>query len=84
MAVFVFSILYAHIRDLRHHKRVAQACRERDFNFSIKFLWRDTNNESIIIIICYLIVSLITMFNLIKRLISATFFSTPASDVHER
>ena len=33
---------------------------------------------------CYLIVLVKTMFNLIKRLIRATFLSTPASDVHER
>ena len=42
------------------------------------------NNEFIIIIFCYLMVSVITMRNLIKRLIRATFLSTPASDVHER
>ena len=43
------------------------------------------NNEFIIIIIiCYLMVSVITMCNLIKRFIRATFLSTPASDVHER
>ena len=48
---------------------------------------RDTlqhNHEFIIIIFCYLMVSVITMCNLIKRLIRATFLSTPASDVHER
>ena len=33
---------------------------------------------------CYLIVLVITMCNLIKRLIRATFLSTPASDVRER
>ena len=32
------------------------------------------NNEFIIIIICYLMVSVITICNLIKRLIRATFF----------
>jgi len=37
-----------------------------------------------IIIFSYLLVSVITMCNLIKRLIRATFLSTPASDVHER
>ena len=45
------------------------------------------NNKFIIIIFCYLImVSVITMYNLtcIKRLISVTFLSTPASDVHEQ
>ena len=42
------------------------------------------SNEFIIIIFCYLMVSVITMCNLIKRLIRATFLSTPASDVHER
>ena len=43
------------------------------------------NYEFIInIIFCYLMVSVITMCNLIKRLIRATFLSTPASDVHER
>ena len=31
-----------------------------------------------------LMVSVITMCNLIKRLIRETFLSTPASDVHER
>ena len=41
------------------------------------------NNEFIIITFCYLIVPVITMCNLIKRLIRATL-STPASDVHER
>ena len=48
---------------------------------------RDTlqhNHEFIIIIFCYLMVSVITMCNLIKRLIRATFLSTPASDVYER
>ena len=42
------------------------------------------NSEFIIIIICYLMVSVITMRNLIKRLLRATFLSTPASDVRER
>ena len=42
------------------------------------------NSEFIIIIFCYLMVSVITMCNLIKRLIRATFLGTPASDVHER
>ena len=42
------------------------------------------NSEFIIIIFCYLMVSVITMSNLMKRLIRATFLSTPASDVHER
>ena len=42
------------------------------------------NNEFIIIFFCYLMVSVITMCNLIKRLIRTTFLSTPASDVHER
>ena len=32
------------------------------------------NNEFIIIIICYLMISVITICNLIKRLIRATFF----------
>ena len=48
---------------------------------------RDTlqhNHEFIIIIFCYLMVSVITMCNLIKRLIRATFLSTSSSDVHER
>ena len=31
-----------HICDLRHAKRVMQACRELAFTFSIKFLWRVT------------------------------------------
>ena len=42
------------------------------------------NNEFIIFNFCYLMVSVITMSNLIKRLIRATFLSTPASDAHER
>ena len=43
------------------------------------------NNEFIIIIIfCYLMVLVITMCNLIKRLIRATVLNTPVSDVHER
>ena len=50
------------------------------------------NSEFIIIIFFYIMVSVITMCNLIKRLILATFMSlilatfmsTPASDVHER
>ena len=42
------------------------------------------NNEFSIIIFCYLIVSLITMCNLMKRFIRATFLNTPASDVNER
>ena len=39
------------------------------------------NNEFVIIVFCYLIVSVITMCNLIKGLIRATFLSTPASDM---
>ena len=31
------------------------------------------NNEFIIIILCYLMVSFVTMYNIIKRLIRATF-----------
>ena len=46
------------------------------------------NNKFIIIIIiiifCYLMVLVITMCNLIKRLIRATVLNTPVSDVHER
>ena len=42
------------------------------------------NNEFVIIIFCYLMVSVKTMCNLIKRLIRATLLSTPASDVHEQ
>ena len=43
------------------------------------------NNEFIIIIIiCYLMVSVITMCNLIKLFIRTTFLGTPASNVHER
>ena len=45
---------------------------------------RKHNSEFIIFFCCYLMVSVITMCNLIKRLIRATFLSTPASDVHER
>ena len=43
---------------------------------------RQRNNDFIIVIFCYLMVSVITMYNLIKRLIRATFLSTHASDVH--
>ena len=42
------------------------------------------NNEFIIIIFCHLMVSVITMCNLIQCLIHVTFSSTPASDVRER
>ena len=38
----------------------------------------------LLLLFCYLMVSVITMCNLIKRLIRATFLSTSASDVHER
>ena len=53
---------------------------------SVPFIvsWLQHNNEFIIIIFCYLMVPVITMCNLIKRWIRATFLSTPASDVHER
>ena len=34
MSSFVVAIKYAHIRDLRHTKRVVQACRERAFTFT--------------------------------------------------
>ena len=43
---------------------------------------RQRNNDFIIVIFCYLMVSVITMCNLVKRLIRATFLSTHASDVH--
>ena len=42
------------------------------------------NNEFIIIIFCYLMVSVITICNFIKCLIHTTFLSTAASDVHEQ
>ena len=42
------------------------------------------NKEFIITIFCYIMVPVITMCNLVKRLIRAIFLSTPASDVHER
>ena len=42
------------------------------------------HNSEFIIISCYLMVSVITMCNLTKLLIRATFLSTPASDGHER
>ena len=43
------------------------------------------NKEFIIFFFfCYLMVSVITMCDLIKRLIRATFLSTPANDVQER
>ena len=41
------------------------------------------NSEFIFFFLCYLMVSVIMMCNLIKRLIRATFLGTPASDVHE-
>ena len=41
------------------------------------------NNEYIIITFCYLMVPVITMCNVIKRLIRATFLSTAVSDVHD-
>ena len=40
------------------------------------------NNESNSTFFCYLMVLVITMCNLIKRLMRATFLSTSASDVH--
>ena len=42
------------------------------------------NELSLSSFFCYIMVSVITMCNLLKRLIRVTFFSTPASDVHER
>ena len=42
------------------------------------------HNSEFIIIFCYLMVSVITMCNLIKRLIHETVLSTPTSNVHER
>ena len=42
------------------------------------------HNSEFIIFFCYLMVLVITMFNLIKRLIRESFLSTTASDVHER
>ena len=41
-----------HIHDLQHPKSVVQACREPAFTFSIKFLWRVTNNN-IVIPVCF-------------------------------
>ena len=41
-------------------------------------------NEFTIIILCYLMISVITMCNLIKRLIRVTLLSTPANYVHEQ
>ena len=41
------------------------------------------NNEFIIIIFCYLMVPVIRMCNLIKRLIRATFLSTPAMFIND-
>ena len=38
----------------------------------------------LLLFFCYLMISVITMCNLIKRLIRTTSLSTPASDVHER
>ena len=42
------------------------------------------HNNEFNIFFCYLMVSVRTMCNLIKRLIRAAFLSTPASDVHQR
>ena len=47
-----FKLIYAHIRDLWHVKHVVQACRDRAFTFSIKFLWTVTNNN-IVIPVCF-------------------------------
>ena len=41
------------------------------------------HNSEFIFFVCYLMVSVIMMCNLIKPLIRATFLSTPASDGHE-
>ena len=46
-------------------------------NFNRVTLQHNNKFIIIIIIICYLMVSVITMCNLIKRLIRATFLSTP-------
>ena len=54
------------------------------FVYSQQHSAHSEHNHEFIIIIFYLMVSVITMCNLIKRLIRATFLSTPASDVHER
>ena len=54
-----------------------------NFNRSRLRVTLQRNNEFIITVFCYLMVLVITMCNLIKRLICATFLSTPASDVHE-
>ena len=47
-----FKLIYAHIHDLWHAKHVVQACRDRAFTFSIKFLWTVTNNN-IVIPVCF-------------------------------
>ena len=47
-----FKLIYAHIRDLWHAKHVVQACRDRAFTFSIKFLWTVTDNN-IVIPVCF-------------------------------
>ena len=68
------------------HNFLRQIARSRVFamNFHRVVLQYTCNNECIIIIICYyLMVSVITLCNLLRRLIRATFLSTPASDVHE-
>ena len=70
------------------HNFLRQIARSRVFamNFHRVVLQYTCNNECIIIIIIcyYLMVSVITLCNLLRRLIRATFLSTPASDVHER
>ena len=53
-------------------------------NFNRVTLQHSNEFIIIIIIICYLMVSVITMCNLIKLFIRTTFLGTPASNVHER
>ena len=48
-------------------------------NFNRVKLQHTRNSEFIIFFFCYLMVSVITMCNLIKRLIRATFLSTHSS-----
>ena len=56
----------------------------REFEWTLIELSFNIIANLLFVFFCYLMVSVITMCNLIKRLIRATFLSTPASDVHER
>ena len=56
-------------------------CLNELFKIELRF---NIITKLLLLFFCFLMVSVITMCNLIKCLIRATFLSTPASDVHER